>query len=191
MLIKNWQKNMHFCKSVAFNSGVSVAKFEKLILHDADMLVGSDYFKTLSVLLDSHESAHIGKTVCYMERGSTDTIVKKQSADKDTILSDRIINYYEGGSFGIRRKAYHRIGGFCEDFIGYGCEDTEFFKRMANGTKNFNVRSIALFHLWHDRTAGWIEKHDTNKAIQAKMFKEKNLENRLRKYLDNKYEGWK
>jgi len=52
--------------------------------------------------------------------------------------------------------------------------------------------AVDLFHLWHDRTSGWVERHDTNKAIQTRMFKEniQNLEDRLRKYLDDKYKGW-
>lgn len=191
ILVKNWYDGMHFCKSASFNKAVEHAKFNKMILHDADMLVRADYSVKISSLLDDFESAHIGSTVCYMDKESTDKIVKNQSIDKDNISSDRVVGYYEGGSFGIMKNAYIRIGGFCDDFIGYGCEDCEFYNRMSKGTRSYTKRSIDLFHLWHDRTDGWIERHDINKNIQSKMFKEdfNSLCNRLRRQLISKYKN--
>ena len=189
ILVKSNSPNQHFCKSSAFNSGVAIAKFNKLILHDADMLVRSDYARKIDNLLNEYESVHIGKSVCYMEKESTDRIIKQQSIGRDNIASDRIVTYYEGGSLAILRDAYIRIGGFCEEFIGYGCEDTEYYNRMIKGTKSYTVRSIDLFHLWHDRTPGWMERHDANKAIQNKMFTENInlLMKRLRIAFNNKY----
>lgn len=189
VLVKSPIQNMHFSKSLAFNKGVSLAEFENMILHDADMLVRSDYASKIVGLLEQYESAHIGKTVCYMERESTDRIVKEQSIQRDNISSDRIVNYYEGGSLAIRKQAYIKIGGFCEKFIGYGCEDCEFYHRMTIGTNNYTIRSIDLFHLWHDRTSGWTEKHEINKQIQEKLFKmdQKALMKELSQYLKDKY----
>lgn len=121
ILVNNLYDNMHFSKSMAFNKGVELSRFNNVILHDADMLVRSDYSVKITKLLEEYESAHIGSTVCYMDKKSTDSIVKSQSIDRDNISSDRVVGYYEGGSFGITKNSYVRIGGFCEDFIGYGC----------------------------------------------------------------------
>lgn len=189
VLVKNWKKGMHFCKSVAFNSGVFKSKFNKLILHDADMLVRSDYIKKMANLLNKYESAHIGKTVCYMDQDATDRIITNKFIKRKNISSDRIVGYYEGGSLGIIKKAYIRIGGFCEDFIGYGCEDTEFYYRMTNATKSFTERSIDLFHLWHNRTPGWEKMHNNNKSIENKIFNASinSVITKLNKYYINKY----
>lgn len=189
ILVKSWMKGMHFCKAAAFNHGVNRAAFNCLILHDADMLVRSDYIKKMVNLLEKYESVHIGKTVCYMDREATDRIVASGSISRRDVSSDRVVSYYEGGSLGITKKAYIRIGGFCEDFIGYGNEDTEFYYRMVNATKSFTERSIDLFHLWHNRTEGWEAMHENNKKIQARMFRSpiNKVIDRLNKYYVNKY----
>lgn len=188
-LAKSSKMGMHFSKSFAFNTGVNKSKFEKIILHDADMLVRSDYSRMIDDLLDKYDSVHIGKTVCYMEKESTNKIVNSQSIDRNNVSSDRIVNYYEGGSLAIRRKSYIDIGGFCEKFIGYGCEDCEFYHRMVNGTNSYVIRSIDLFHLWHDRINGWTDKHEVNKNIheRLKRMNQKSLMLELSQYLKNKY----
>lgn len=189
IFIKNWIDNMQFCKSAAFNNGVFTSKYNKIILHDADMIVRSDYTKMISELLDNYESVHIGKNVCYMNNKSTDNIISIKSINFENIESDRLVNYYEGGSLAILKNSYFRIGGFCEDFIGYGNEDTEFYKRMVENTKSFTERSIDLFHLWHDRTEGWSECHAKNTIIQNNMSKMNNklLIEKLNLHLRNKY----
>lgn len=164
ILVKSWFKGMHFCKAAAFNRGVEVAKFDKLILHDADMLVRSDYTHNLSILLTKYESAHIGATVCYMEKESTDKIVRNQSINRDQVSSDRIVNYYEGGSFGILKSAYIRIGGFCEDFIGYGCFTENNYVVTSDGLvdiKDVQVDDYVLTHTgeYHAVTRKFIRNH--------------------------------
>lgn len=192
VFVKNWIDNMHFCKSAAFNKGVFLSKHSKVILHDADMIVRSDYTSMIYKLLDQYESTHIGKNVCYMDEEFTNDILINRSINKDNIVSDRIVNYYEGGSLAILKDVYYKIGGFCEDFIGYGNEDTEFYKRMVENTKSFIDRSIDLFHLWHGRTDGWHECHTKNTQIQNKISKmcQKTLIEKLNNYLKNKY-NWR
>jgi GT2 family glycosyltransferase len=165
VLSKNQKLNLPFNKSQAFNDGVCVARHDKLILHDADMLVRGDYTVTMNKLLNQHESVHIGSTVCYMTKESTDKIISLYKIDENNVKSDRIVDYYEGGSFGIKKDTYIKIGGFCELYIGYGVEDCDFFWKMKSVTKMFNERSINLFHLWHNRTDGWQTYHNKNKLI--------------------------
>jgi predicted glycosyltransferase involved in capsule biosynthesis len=167
---KNPRPDLPFSKSQAFNDGVKLAKNNNLILHDADMLVRGDYTSIMNDLLNKHESVHIGLNVCYMTKESTDKIVSEYKINEKNVLSDRVVNYYEGGSLGIRKDIYIKIGGFDEEFIGYGCEDCEFFYRMKNATDLFNERTIDLFHLWHGRTTGWEKYHEANKKIQSRIF---------------------
>jgi GT2 family glycosyltransferase len=189
---KSWQNNMQFCKAAAFNKGVYSASNEMIILHDADMIVDLNYTKKMYQRLLRNESVHIGKTVCYMDEDSTSDIIKTQSLKEGVVRSDRIVDYYEGGSLGINRSVYHRIGGFCEDFIGYGNEDTEFYNRMINGSDKFVTRSEDLFHLWHSRTGGWEDCHKKNKNMQQQMARKNinTLMDGLRIYLDRKYGDW-
>ncbi|MCK9281704.1 MAG: galactosyltransferase-related protein [Melioribacteraceae bacterium] len=162
---KNPKIGLPFNKSQAFNDGVLISKNENLILHDADMLVRGDYTSILNNILNNYESAHIGATVCYMTKTATDNIISIYKINESNIESDRIVNYYEGGSLCIKKCVYERIGGFCESFVGYGVEDCDFFWKIKSATKMFNERSINLFHLWHGRTNGWETYHANNKIL--------------------------
>jgi len=169
VLDKSPKENQPFCKSSAFNVGYFVSAYDKLILHDADMIVRRDYTDMMFSLLNKHESVHIGETVCYMDQKATKIINEGGSIDDGLVSSNRVVTYYEGGSLGIRKNVYGRIGGFVEDFVGYGCEDCEFYNRMYHCTKSYTKRSIDLFHLWHDRTPGWEQLHEKNRQIQKKL----------------------
>lgn len=49
------------------------------------------------------------------------------------------------------RSAYLRVGGFDEEFVGWGAEDDAFvFKiRRATGTREMRCRDGVVLHLWH------------------------------------------
>ncbi len=158
-----------FNKSLAFNRGVQAAKYEKLILHDADMLAVNDYTKIVSSMLDNNMSCHMGATVLYATQDSTRAINANNSLDG--VNFERVVGYYEGGSFGILKKHYWEIGGFCEDFWGYGNEDCEFYHRMSSQNGFLENRVFNLLHLWHTRASGWTAHHEKNKALEASLRK--------------------
>ena len=57
----------------------------------------------------------------------------------------------ESRQFAISKKQFHEVGGFNENFIGWGCEDTEFFWRNLH-TYNYQVyisRRLYSYHLEH------------------------------------------
>lgn len=108
-----------FNKSKAFNLGVNIASNESLILHDADMLISDDYTQKMFDLLQTYESCHIGSRVLYLDQNATQTLIGEKRLDDKGC--HRIVNYYEGGSLGCRKSAYIKIGGFNEEFDGYGC----------------------------------------------------------------------
>ena len=158
--------NPDFCKSVAWNAGVSQATSDKLILHDADMLAPADYTATISKLLDQFDSCHICSRVIYATKDSSDKIA---TGIINTSACERICNYFEGGSLGCRTKTYWGVGGFAECFVGYGMEDCEFYERLSKNSSWFGVRTVDLLHLWHDRTPGWMEVHNRNKQVGADL----------------------
>ena len=113
-------KNQPFTKAVAFNCGVSLATQDKLILHDADMVVHADYTTVMANLLNQYDGVHIGQNVLYMSRDSTDKAASLQRFTAGYSV-DRTVGYFEGGSLGCRYNTYLNIGGFDERFVGYGC----------------------------------------------------------------------
>jgi GT2 family glycosyltransferase len=154
-----------FSKSVAFNVGVSKVTNNRIILHDADMIVYNGYTLEMARLLDKYEGVHIGKSVLYLSQAVTDVLNK---TGKLTPQADRSVQYFEGGSLGCRKDVYIRIGGFNEIFVGYGQEDLEFYERLKMQSF-FGERSIDLIHLWHGRTHGWEIHHTRNKQVGRQL----------------------
>lgn len=169
-LAQSLSPDQPFTKSLAFNFGASLMSFKKMILHDADMIVYDGYTSRMDQLLQEYDGVHIGKSVLYLSYNSTG-LVNSRGVLSEAAHAERSVKYYEGGSLGCLYNTYIRIGGFNEEFIGYGCEDCDFFARLAS-TKFFNERSVDLVHLWHNRTDGnWKAHHEKNKQIEAALMK--------------------
>jgi len=178
VLVRGSSPKQPFTKALAFNYGFSLSTQNKIILHDADMLVHASYTSTMSRLLDNFEAAHVGKSVLYMDRPSTNR-VHSEGKVNDSLRMDRSVSYFEGGSLAVRRDVFIKIGGFCESFVGYGNEDTEFFDRLSKNCEFCNERTIDLIHLHHGRTHGWISLHDKNKEIEKSLCSQ-NMSKRVR-----------
>jgi GT2 family glycosyltransferase len=162
-------ENTHFNKSKAFNKGVSLVTSDSVILHDADTIVQRNYASTVFNILNEYEACHLGKTVIYTCNESAKTVYDTSIVD-ERILCERVVGYYEGGSLACKIRTYWKIGAFNENFVGYGCEDTEFYNRLSKNSKWLERREFDLVHLWHSRTDGWGECHTANKAIEAKLY---------------------
>ena len=157
----------HFNKSKAFNLGVSMASHDKVILHDADMMVTNHYVQEVFDCLNEYEACHIGATVLYADGSTTNRINEEQMVVQPVM--ERVVGYYEGGSLACRKDAYWKIGGFNEDFWGYGCEDCDFYYRLSKGTLWKEDRRHDLLHLRHGRSDGWDSCHEFNKGIDKKL----------------------
>jgi GT2 family glycosyltransferase len=166
-----------FNKAHAFNVGVSKAKYDKILLHDADIVVPGWYASKISKILDNYDSCHIGKQVLYLTLSSTNEVNQQQSLAHNK-QCENAIDYFEGGSLAINKSAYIKIGGFDERFVGYGVEDCEFYQRIKECTKFSESRTVTMVHLWHDRTPGWDVLHKNNKNYFADIQSRFNLKER-------------
>lgn len=157
-----------FCKSAAFNLGVKNATAENVVLHDADILVPAGYTAEVFRILQTNTGCHIGKLVLYMSRSATSAINNQCVVDISKEC-ERVVEYFEGGSLGVRKATYIAIGGFDETFVGYGVEDCEFFKRLEAYGNFHNMRAMNVVHLWHDRSGDWQASHTRNKTYMASI----------------------
>ena len=157
-----------FCKAVAFNKGVAETKHLQLVLQDGDIIFHRDYLKKLISALKGQQGVHIGKEVIYMDGASTNEIIS-QFRVSESLKSSQVVGYFEGGSLACTKQAFFACGGFLEEFIGYGCEDCDFFNRLKNLGKFFDVRTEAFIHLDHGRPPGWKEIHTKNKKLFANL----------------------
>jgi glycosyltransferase involved in cell wall biosynthesis len=167
-LVKSMRPDQDFNKSRAFNHGVMMSTNKTIVFHDADILVQADYLKKVAGILESRDGCHIGSRVVYIDRSSTTQLCHSNKM-VNTLKCERAVGYFEGGSIACHKSTFFRIGGFNEAYEGYGCEDCDFFERLKKHTNFFNVRSLDFFHLWHDRTPGWKEKHSVNKRLADRI----------------------
>lgn len=156
-----------FNKSLAFNKGVQLASHSKILMHDADILACTTYGQDIADKFKSHGAFHIGHIVLYANQNGTDEINSLQKVKH--VPCDRIVGYFEGGSLASTKAIYWSVGGFNEDFYGYGCEDCDFFARLASVPSFCNDRTHKFLHLWHPRAQNWCEHHDTNRALERKL----------------------
>lgn len=166
-----------FNKSKAFNCGVSKATTDLIIMHDADMIAPGNYTSYVFKTLDKHDACHLGNTVIYTNQETMIAINTKGLVD-ETSTCDRVVGYYEGGSLACKTKTYWLVGGFNEDYWGYGCEDCDFYARLAGGSNWVEDRVFDFLHLWHSRVSGWEGHHKTNKAIEEGL-KSQSIEERI------------
>ena len=171
-------QNPLFNKAIAFNLGVQKTTTQKVILHDADMLTQGHYTKYVWDVLESSKSCHLGGKVIYTDESSTKKINTSGLVDHE-VQCERVVGYFEGGSMACHVSAYWECGAFNEDFWGYGCEDCDFYARLAGYTKWVEDRSFNLLHLWHTRAAGWDEHHKRNKKIESEL-KVRSISERVR-----------
>jgi len=164
--VPNGEKSL-FNKSMAFNKGVHKALHNKILMHDADILTCIDYGPDILKVFNTSSAFHIGQTVLYANPDGSNTINNNQAVE--AVPCDRIVGYFEGGSLAATKSAYWSVGGFNEAFYGYGCEDCDFFARLASLPDFFNTRSHKFLHLWHPRAENWDEHHDVNRAIERKL----------------------
>lgn len=170
--------NRPFNKAKAFNMGVAAAVAPIVVLHDADLLVAAEYVSTIYKLLRTQDACHLGKSVIYLAAGTTKAVNESLSVDEST-RGENVVGYFEGGSLACRRRAFWLVGGFNEDFWGYGVEDCEFYERLSAGCNFREERTFDFVHLFHGRTSGWQMQHSHNKSI-GKALADQPMDRRLR-----------
>jgi len=156
-----------FNKSRAWNFGVEACTSDLLVLHDADTMAPSNYFQEVAKELAEVESCHLCRQIFYLGSQATNTINTTGVVDRPRY--DHMVDYFEGGSIACHRKAYWRIGGFVEEFVGYGVEDCDFYFRLSKATTWRENRHIDLLHLHHERVDKWTIFHTRNKELGAKL----------------------
>mgnify|MGYP003336759632 CR=1 FL=1 len=165
-------KNKAYNRSRTFNIGFRRAKGKLLILHDNDMVVptcyGQELFKKFN---QGYEVINLKRFIFYLTQFSTESLFSQKITLKQCRIESIVQNLEAGGSLAISKKAYKDIGGFDEDFVGWGGEDIEFWER-AYTCKVWNYTYLPIIHLWHTPQPG----KDSNKNTAAmKLYESKCL----------------
>jgi hypothetical protein len=133
-----------YCRSATFNAAARMARGSVLIAHDNDMLVPERY--AAEILARVREGAQFidpKRFIFYLDENERLT---------------NITQNLKGGSIAATREAYLAIGGFDEDFVGWGGEDLEFWERAREYGRVYEYGWLPLLHLWHAPQPGKLQQ---------------------------------
>jgi len=165
--------SMAYSRSWAFNVGADHAKSQCLIFHDNDLLVPSCYASdTLTLFKRGFDFINLKRFIFYLSKTESTNFIKTSTLKKTMKIDSIMQNAEGGGSIGASKKAYERIGGFDERFVGWGSEDNEFWERAL--TQNvWQYGYLPLIHLWHEAQTEKLDIESSNtKALYNELSKQ-------------------
>ncbi len=160
------QEDKGFRLSTLINNCISFSSADKLILLDADMLVGRTFVEEyLNQFKRNKKSILCGK-ILYIKTEFVEKILKDplkyidklspflfNKEDSRIIRFNNVAPYKKvwGGNVGLYKKAVMGIGGFDEEFTEWGGEDTDLgFRLMRLGYSIKLLDDCTSYHLGAD-----------------------------------------
>ena len=144
------ENNFPFCKSWAFNIGTNMSTNEIVVFGDSDLIMNSDEFLSAISKLDSYEVVNPYKRVIDLKLDENDFTLEELSKIEREFRGEKDIQKtpIAGGIIAFRKTSLLKIGGWCEEFIGWGAEDDfQSIKiKMFLNCIEFDNRCYHLFH---------------------------------------------
>ena len=138
-----------YCKSRMLNAGAAVARGRHLLLHDADVVVPSRYLEEIVRCLDAGvDGVRPLRFLFCLDEGTSRLVQETRELSGIGSVRD-VMQNFPGGSVGVRRDVFERLGGMDERFQDWGGEDLEFLDRLKT-CRLFEGAWMPGVHLWHD-----------------------------------------
>ena len=163
--LPSWVRYLHtpvapgfdYCRAATFNEGVKIARGQAIIAHDNDMLVPRRYAsEVLARVREGWQFIDLKRFIFYLTERDTRDIFAGAPLRHDHTAT--IVQNLKGGSIAATKEAYLAIGGFDEDFVGWGGEDLEFWERARAGGRVYEFGYLPIVHLWHRAQAGKVDR---------------------------------
>lgn len=163
--LPSWVRYLHtpvapgfdYCRAATFNEGVKLARGQAIIAHDNDMLVPQRYAsEVLARVREGWQFIDLKRFIFYLTEGDTRDLFAGAPLRHDHAAT--IVQNLKGGSIAATKEAYLAIGGFDEDFVGWGGEDLEFWERARAGGRVYEFGYLPIVHLWHRAQAGKVDR---------------------------------
>lgn len=151
-----------FNKSKTVNIGVKKAKYHKCIMLDADIILPFGYLSLVNSTLDKYDGCFFLNRILHISQ-------QKWQLQKDIPIRSIRNDNFTGGSWAINKNQYIKIGGMCEEFSGYGYEDSEFWDRFRNLCKVKIDRKFDALHLDHEHEKGYDKQWKNNQEIWNRL----------------------
>jgi predicted glycosyltransferase involved in capsule biosynthesis len=157
-----------FRKSYCFNMAAEIATGDILCFYDVDVLVPWDQLKDAFNIISNGCADHVypfNGIFIDVKKRFFDYFMSEEGINMEVLRNEVtstklgffngninvISDNSPGGCNVISRKAFDRIGGYDDSFIGWGFEDTDFLERSKkkNAVTYLGFKEKYLFHLEH------------------------------------------
>lgn len=157
-------------RSKARNTGAASANNEWLVFIDGDQYVNPDLLVNYNNAINKHTelTALLGTRIDLTEWQSSHLLANKNYSQLQRItrtqqdFRNSIKAHFEDSfpdilgtwilfwshNFTIKRTSFLQIGGFDENFLGWGCEDVEVGYRLTKNKLRFDFLENHVFHLY-------------------------------------------
>ena len=160
-----------FSKAKYINLGVKKAAHDILFITDIDMIHDKEAICTAIHLCSNYSFVVPASKVYKLSRGTTDNVLsEKPTNDLPKVKLELQKEYFRRGKdvngwMVITRQSFLTAGGFDENFVGWGSEDSAFYCacQIMNKKPMTRVPSKA-FHMWHKELKGRHQKRDKGYA---------------------------
>lgn len=139
-----------FNKSWGFNIGWKMANNDRIVFGDSDLIMDKNEFLQAIENLNEFDVINPYKRVIDLLPSEVDLSLEHLSKIEREYRGEKDIQKtpIAGGIIAFKKEALEKIGGWCEDFIGWGGEDDfQSIKiKMFLKWKEFDNRCYHLFH---------------------------------------------
>jgi predicted glycosyltransferase involved in capsule biosynthesis len=175
---------MPFNKAWGFNVGLKYANSNVIVFGDSDLIMDPNEFIKSIRLLEQYEMVNPYNSVIDLNPQESnlgiESILKIDRPGRGETDIQKVPLC--GGICIFRRDAIHRIGGWHEDFIGWGGED-DFQSVKVKNFLSWHENTAKCYHIYHDRPAPDMKWYQRNLQLLQKLGSMKKEE--LQKVINN------
>lgn len=160
----------HYNRSWAFNIGLKLSKSSVIVFSDSDLIMDPEEFITSLKEIENYDMISPYKSVLdlqpnesHLSLAQLKTINRPGRGETD----NQAINICGGISI-FRKDSIQRIGGWCEDFAGWGGED-DYLTILVKKALKYKEMGYRCYHLYHGRDVMDMQQYQKSLNLLNKL----------------------